>query len=124
LGDLFALGSFLKITEVDKILGLLFKWLKSCINFRKKGLGDILGDFFTNTSGHPDWAQKQLLRRMFVICYFSPETQSNNEVVNGYIAMLKISNPRSSNPLAVVMTIEPCHHNGLKSILKVPRRAL
>jgi hypothetical protein len=30
-------------------------WLLICINFAKKMcLGDILGDFFINSSGHPD----------------------------------------------------------------------
>jgi hypothetical protein len=32
-----------------------------CINFDKNGLGYILGDFFTNSSGHPDGtAQKKM----------------------------------------------------------------
>jgi hypothetical protein len=44
--------SFLKITE-------LF-WQRSGINFDKNGTVYFLGDFFTNSSGHPDReAQRQ-----------------------------------------------------------------
>jgi hypothetical protein len=35
IGWLFTLGSFVKITEVANIIGLLFPTLKLCINFQK-----------------------------------------------------------------------------------------
>jgi hypothetical protein len=35
-------------------LGYFFPQLWLCINFGKNGLGYILGDFFTNSSGHLD----------------------------------------------------------------------
>jgi hypothetical protein len=51
IGRLNTLGIFVKITE---IFGLLFSRGKSCLLiFTKNGLGYILGDFFTNASGHP-----------------------------------------------------------------------
>jgi hypothetical protein len=43
----------MKIKELADMFGLLFPQLIICINFDKKGLGYILGDFFTNSSGHP-----------------------------------------------------------------------
>jgi hypothetical protein len=51
---LFTLGSSLKITEMAHILVLLFPWLGFCITFNKNGLGSILDDFFTNSSGHTE----------------------------------------------------------------------
>jgi hypothetical protein len=54
-GRLFSLGRFSKITQLAQISGLLFSTVK-IINFDKKnGPGYILGDFFTNSSGHPGW---------------------------------------------------------------------
>jgi hypothetical protein len=46
-------GKVFLIAEVPLIFGLLFPLLTSCTNFEKNGLGGILGDFFTKTSGHP-----------------------------------------------------------------------
>jgi hypothetical protein len=43
---LFTLGSFLNITEVAQCLSHVFI-------LTKNGLGHILADFFTNSSGHP-----------------------------------------------------------------------
>jgi hypothetical protein len=34
-------------------LGHFFRLQKLSINYNKNGLGYILGDFFTNSSGHP-----------------------------------------------------------------------
>jgi hypothetical protein len=59
VGDFSAIGrlftyfeQFFYITEVQ-IFGLLFA-AKIVFYFRpKNGLGNILGDFFTNLSGHP-----------------------------------------------------------------------
>jgi hypothetical protein len=45
------LGSVLKITEEAEKFWLLF--FQNCVNFSKYGVGYILGDFFTNSSGHP-----------------------------------------------------------------------
>jgi hypothetical protein len=53
IGLLFTLGSYLKITEVTQMLVFLLPRRKPRINFgQKNGLGNILGDFFTNSSGH------------------------------------------------------------------------
>jgi hypothetical protein len=46
--------SFSKITEAAKIWGLLFPTVKKFLQIlTKTGLGYILRDFFTNSSGHP-----------------------------------------------------------------------
>jgi hypothetical protein len=49
---LFTTGSYLKITEVTYIFGLLYTMVKLRDKFGENGLGYILGDFFTNSSGH------------------------------------------------------------------------
>jgi hypothetical protein len=48
-------GQFFKVTKVAHIFGLLFQRLRICIGFVKEWVGAvyILGDFFTNSSGHP-----------------------------------------------------------------------
>jgi hypothetical protein len=53
---LLTLDSGLKIAEVAHISGLLFPMVPVMYSFgqQKNGLGYILGDFFTNSSGHPD----------------------------------------------------------------------
>jgi hypothetical protein len=53
IGWLFTLGSFLKMTQVADILGNFSPRLRLWNNFVKNGLGYILGDSFTNSSGHP-----------------------------------------------------------------------
>jgi hypothetical protein len=53
IGRLFAWGSFLKISGVTQIHGLLLPRFKLWINFDERGLGQILGAFSTNSSGHP-----------------------------------------------------------------------
>jgi hypothetical protein len=71
MGKLFSVDSLFKIAKVALNVGLLFPQLLLCINFYPKGvgllfgrffnkviwspwLGYILGDFFTNSSGHLD----------------------------------------------------------------------
>jgi hypothetical protein len=54
LGGCLLLAAFWKITEVVHIFQLLFstvKWYELILT--KHGLGYVLGDFFTNSSGHP-----------------------------------------------------------------------
>jgi hypothetical protein len=46
-------GSFLKITEVAQIFGLPFSTAKKVFILKNNGLGNILGDFFAKSSGHP-----------------------------------------------------------------------
>jgi hypothetical protein len=54
LGRLFSLGSFSKIAEVAQIFGLpLFLGKGHSLISTKNGFDSILGDFFTNSSGHP-----------------------------------------------------------------------
>jgi hypothetical protein len=49
---LHTLGSFQKITEVGQMLKVMY--VKSYgLVLTKNGAGYILGDFFTNSSGHP-----------------------------------------------------------------------
>jgi hypothetical protein len=51
---LFPKDSVLEKYRIAQIFGLRFPTLKSYIYFvQKLGLGYILGDFFTNSSGHP-----------------------------------------------------------------------
>jgi hypothetical protein len=51
---MFTFGSFLEITEVAQIFGILsYTYSKSYVLILKNGLGNILGGFFTNSSGHP-----------------------------------------------------------------------
>jgi hypothetical protein len=50
---LLTLGSGLKITKAANFYGVLFPMVPVIINLTKNGLGYILGDFFTNSSGHP-----------------------------------------------------------------------
>jgi hypothetical protein len=50
---LFTFDSFWKTIDVcSQQFWQLFSWKKLCISFDKNGLGHILGDFFTNSSGH------------------------------------------------------------------------
>jgi hypothetical protein len=52
LGDYFSLG-FFNISEIAQIYGLLFSQIIcSVLILTKNGFGYILGDFFTNSSGH------------------------------------------------------------------------
>jgi hypothetical protein len=49
---MLTLGYFLKTTKVAHILGATFSTVKVIHKIGKNGLGYILGDFFTNSSGH------------------------------------------------------------------------
>jgi hypothetical protein len=61
IGQLFSLGSLLKITQGAQILGLLFSHRKSnVLILAKSAVGNILGDFFTSLSGHPAWSQSEI----------------------------------------------------------------
>jgi hypothetical protein len=70
----FTLGSFIKITEVAQKV-----FLSTCIlcsNFDKKiWLGYILGDFFTNSSGHPAFcickSRSSILHQLVHRCGFA-----------------------------------------------------
>jgi hypothetical protein len=58
IGRLFTFSSFLKLTEVAQIFGLLFfhdtRYVCTYILILPiNGLGFVLGDSFTNSSGHP-----------------------------------------------------------------------
>jgi hypothetical protein len=48
----FTFGSVLKISTLAQILGYCFPRYQ-IMNFYKKWLDYILGDYFTNSSGHP-----------------------------------------------------------------------
>jgi hypothetical protein len=50
---MFTLSSFLKITIVALIFGLLFSTVKEMQYFAKKWVGLYFGLFLTNSSGHP-----------------------------------------------------------------------
>jgi hypothetical protein len=55
LGQHFIFGRFLRTTEVAQHFGASFSTVPVMfvIIFDKAALGFVLGDFFTNTSGHP-----------------------------------------------------------------------
>jgi hypothetical protein len=54
-GQCFIFGSFMKNTEVAKkiVLCTFPKSLDYALILAKNELGNILGDFFANSSGHP-----------------------------------------------------------------------
>jgi hypothetical protein len=59
-GRLFTLASFFQMVENSPNFVLLFSWLKVCINFAEKSLGQhFLGDFFNRLIRSP-W-QKRLI---------------------------------------------------------------
>jgi hypothetical protein len=45
---------FEKYKSSAHLRGTFSPWYQLCIHFEKNGLGYILGDFFINSSGHPD----------------------------------------------------------------------
>jgi hypothetical protein len=50
----FMLGSFVKMAKLAQFFGVLFYHCKKYVLIvTKKLLGYVLGDFFTNASGHP-----------------------------------------------------------------------
>jgi hypothetical protein len=55
----------LNIADAGQIVGLLFSTIKFfCINFDKKtGSGYIMGNFFTQSSGHPGRIRQFILAR-------------------------------------------------------------
>jgi hypothetical protein len=53
IGQLFSLGSVLKITEGGHFLATFFHGTGNVLILTNHWLGYILGDFFTNPSGHP-----------------------------------------------------------------------
>jgi hypothetical protein len=54
LGGCLFWAGFFKFTEEAQIIGLLFSHSKRYVLIlTKHGLGYILGDLFTNSSGHP-----------------------------------------------------------------------
>jgi hypothetical protein len=56
IGQLLIVGSHIKIIEVAQNLGVLFPRKKLCyyVHWRNLVFGNILGDFSTNSSDHPD----------------------------------------------------------------------
>jgi hypothetical protein len=50
----FILGIYLKISQVAQILGLLSSTVEDMHYFLQKGSGLVLGNFFSNSHGHPD----------------------------------------------------------------------
>jgi hypothetical protein len=49
------MGRLLKVTEVTHIVGPFFTTEKSyALQLTRKGLGCVVGDFFSNSSGHPE----------------------------------------------------------------------
>jgi hypothetical protein len=64
LGAYFLLVSILNITEVAHINVLIFSLGTNYeLILTKIYLGNILGDFFTKSSGHPGIIQKQFIER-------------------------------------------------------------
>jgi hypothetical protein len=63
MGDCLLWAIWAKITEVAHIIGLLFHTAKVMHDFFQK-LGYILGDFFTNASGHPGFERVEKKRNL------------------------------------------------------------
>jgi hypothetical protein len=63
IGRLFSLCSFPEITKVAHIFVLFFPTVKIII-FAKNGLGHILGEFLTNSSGLPVWVVDKRLSHL------------------------------------------------------------
>jgi hypothetical protein len=53
MDDCLLLAGILKIIEVAHIYGYFFHGQDYALTLTKNELGYILGDFFTNSSGHP-----------------------------------------------------------------------
>jgi hypothetical protein len=53
MGDCLLWAVFLKIAKITYIFGYFFRRLRLCINNDKNVWGYILGDFRSNSSGHP-----------------------------------------------------------------------
>jgi hypothetical protein len=53
LGDFFTFGMFLKIKEVAHFGAIFSNSTRYVLILTNNWLGYILGDFFTNSSGHP-----------------------------------------------------------------------
>jgi hypothetical protein len=54
IGRLFSLGIFFENYKRANILVYFFRGLNFELILAQNGLGYILGEFFTNSSGHPD----------------------------------------------------------------------
>jgi hypothetical protein len=54
IGWLFNSGSFWQLQKQPTFFDYFFSPLRLCISFDKNGLGYVLGDFFTNSTYHPE----------------------------------------------------------------------
>jgi hypothetical protein len=84
-GRIFSLGCFMKNTNLSQIFVPLFYTVKVIIIFTKNGLGCILGDFFTNSSGHP--AFWSLVRSSSCHTDVNPHFRPNFDVYNCFILL-------------------------------------
>jgi hypothetical protein len=57
---IFAIGSYIKISEAAHFFGYFIQQLSLCFNLNKNGLGYILVEFFINSSGNPASRRHQL----------------------------------------------------------------
>jgi hypothetical protein len=72
LGDFFTLGSFLKNYRNSPPLWATFiHGFDNVFNVDKNVLGYTLGDFFTNSSGHPAPSPSQFIIDFFLLSTFS-----------------------------------------------------
>jgi hypothetical protein len=72
------LGSFFEKREVAQILGLLFSTVRVMFQYLRKNLGYILGNFFTNSSGHPCLQEKVKKNR---------ERSKKTEIVDAHLGI-------------------------------------
>jgi hypothetical protein len=63
-GPLIALGSFLEMTKVWLIFGLLFPQFKFGTNFDKTCVGQHFGRLFKDSSGHPGPRDPNLIAQL------------------------------------------------------------
>jgi hypothetical protein len=86
VGLLFSLGCFKKYI----LFGLIFQRKKFCINCDKKVLGCILGDFFSNSFGHPESSLHRIHK-----CISHSNNGNNNR--NGMPLMQKLGKYKSKH---------------------------
>jgi hypothetical protein len=97
---LLTLGNYFENYRNSTLLAPLFRLLRLCINFNKKVLGYILGDIFTNSSGHPVYEHWQkmnnrIIKIVFGQCLHFPfqhTSNAHNVIIHNLIAIFSLNN--------------------------------
>jgi hypothetical protein len=99
------MGTIWKITLVSHYIGRFLTRKKLCIDFDRNGLGYILGDFCTNSSGHP--AQKQRGRHVHFRHTGLPDS-----------SLFKI--PKRGKIKKVATKLPNCHYVNYQMVINIP----